>query len=343
MRAVKSILLMIVFTIPFLFADLYTKYLAHTELPNEGDQVVLVEPLYAISPMINYGSVFGTELEKENASHFIHLIFIPIIILCALAAYHAVSYGILGIHYFMVFGGVLGNGIEIALFSGVTDFLNTNTGNPYFDMFVFNLADVFILIPVLFWLISAIYLYVNYICKYYIYDKLLLPILKKIGVVYTPPPPKYSKELTQEVVERYTSGETVEEIASAVNKTPNSIRGKLVSEGIYTEYKEINFRLSQMGNPNLEHLILNEGMEYSYEDTLRYLHDAGYLRVSRVTQEGYYSVRGGVIQLHPFGSKEAITLDFFGNTIETIKIINKEKNVSCIAIPIYSPVIKMAV
>ena len=93
MRAAKSILLMIVFTIPFLFADLYTKYLAHTELPNEGDQVVLVEPLYAISPMINYGSVFGTELEKENASHFIHLIFIPIIILCALAAYHAVSYG----------------------------------------------------------------------------------------------------------------------------------------------------------------------------------------------------------------------------------------------------------
>ena len=76
MRAAKSILLMIVFTIPFLFADLYTKYLAHTELPNEGDQMVLVEPLYAISPMIYYGSVFGTELEKENASHFIHLIFI---------------------------------------------------------------------------------------------------------------------------------------------------------------------------------------------------------------------------------------------------------------------------
>ena len=43
MRAAKSILLMIVFTIPFLFADLYTKYLAHTELPNEGDQMVLVE------------------------------------------------------------------------------------------------------------------------------------------------------------------------------------------------------------------------------------------------------------------------------------------------------------
>ena len=336
MRAAKSIVLMIVFTIPFLFADLYTKYLAHTELPNEGDQIVLVEPLYAISPMINYGSVFGTELEKENASHFIHLIFIPIIILCALAAYHAVSYGIFRIHYFMVFGGALGNGIEIALFSGVTDFLNTNTGSPYFDMFVFNLADVFILIPVLFWLIPAIYLFLNYICEYYIYDKLLLPILKKIGVVYTPPPPKYSEELTLEVVDRYKSGETLEEIASAVNKTPNSIRGKLVSEGVYTEYKEINFRLSQMSNPNLEHLILKEGMECSFEDTLQYLHDAGYLRVSRVTQEGCYSVRGGVIQLHPFGSKESITLDYFGDQIETIKVRNKKRVQATVKIKPYT-------
>ena len=37
MKIIKTILLTIVFTLPFLFADLYTKYLAHTELPNEGE------------------------------------------------------------------------------------------------------------------------------------------------------------------------------------------------------------------------------------------------------------------------------------------------------------------
>ena len=99
------------------------------------------------------------------------------------------------------------------------------------------------------------------------------------------------------MVKRYRSGETLAEIASAVDKTPNSIRGKLVSEGVYTEYKEINFRLSQMDNANLEQLIVKEGMEYSFGDMLQYLHEAGYLRVSRVTQQGYYSVKGGVIQL----------------------------------------------
>ena len=91
MKIIKTILLTIVFTLPFLFADLYTKYLAHTELPNEGDQVVLIEPLYAVSPMINYGSIFETELKKENASHFAHLLSIPITILGAWAAYHAVG------------------------------------------------------------------------------------------------------------------------------------------------------------------------------------------------------------------------------------------------------------
>jgi len=180
MKIIKTILLTIVFTLPFLFADLYTKYLAHTELPNEGDQVVLIEPLYAVSPMINYGSIFETELKKENASHFAHLLSIPITILGAWAAYHAVGGGFLSVLYFMFLGGALGNGIEVALFSGATDFLNTNTGNLNFDRLVFNLADVFICIPVLFCIIPFIYLSVTNIFKYYIYDKLLLPIKEKI-------------------------------------------------------------------------------------------------------------------------------------------------------------------
>ena len=335
MKTFKTTLLVIIFTLPFLCADLYTKYLAHTELPNEGDQIVLIKHLNAISPMINYGSIFGGEFKKENASHFTHLLFIPLVFFGAIGAYHAVGGGVASILWFMALGGILGNGIEVAIFSGATDFLNTNTGNPSFDQWVFNLADIFLFIPMLFCLIPAIYLFVIMICKYYIYDKLLVPIFKKIGIVYTPEPPKYSEELTLEIVKRYKFGETLEEIATAVDKTPNSIRGKLVSEKVYTEYKDINFRLSQMTNVEIEPLNLTEGMEFSFDDAVQYLNEAGYIRVSQVNEEGYYSVKGGLIKLHAFGSEDAVTLDYFGDTIETIKVEGKINNLPSICIMPY--------
>jgi lipoprotein signal peptidase len=335
MRTFKTILLLIIFTLPFLSADLYTKYLAHTELPNEGDQIVLIEPLNAVSPMINYGGIFGTEFRKENASHFLHLIFIPLIFFATFGAYRAVGSGVASILWFMALGGILGNGIEIAIFSGVTDFLNTNTGNISFDRLVFNLADIFIFIAVLFCLIPVIYLSVYYIWRFYIFDKLLRPIFKRIGIVFTPVPSNYSEELTLDVVMRYKSGETLEEIAIAVDKTPNSIRGKLVSEKVYTQYKDVNFRLSQMTNVEIEPLNLTQGMEYAFDDTTQYLNEAGYIRVSQVNEEGYYSVKGGLIKVHPFGSEESITLDYFGDTIETIKAVNKDSSLPSVSITAY--------
>jgi transcription-repair coupling factor (superfamily II helicase) len=173
------------------------------------------------------------------------------------------------------------------------------------------------------------------ICKYYVYDKLLVPIFKKIGIIYTPEPPKYSEELTLEIVKRYKFGETLEEIATAVDKTPNSIRGKLVSEKVDTEYKEVNFRLSQMTNAEIEPLNFTEGMEFSFEDAVQYLNEAGYIRVSQVNEEGYYSVKGGIIKVHPFGSEVAITLDYFGDTIEAIKAINKRGKLASVSISPY--------
>jgi lipoprotein signal peptidase len=339
MKTFKTILLTIVFTLPFLCADLYTKHLAHTELPNEGDKIVLIEPLYAESPLRNYGSgltnLFGIENSKEHPNTFAHLLFLPVIILGAYSAFHAVGGGIASILWFMFLGGALGNGIEVLIFGGATDFLSTNTGNPSFDRWVFNVADIFIFIPLLFCIIPFIYLSVTLICEYYIYEKLLLPIFKKIGIIYTPAPPKYSEELTLEVVKRYKVGETLEEIAIAVGKTPNSIRGKLVSEKVYTQYKEVNFRISQMTNAEIEPLNLTQGMEYAFDDTTQYLNEAGYIRVSQVNKEGYYSVKGGLIKVHPFGSEEAITLDYFGDTIETIKVVSKDASLPSIRISPY--------
>jgi lipoprotein signal peptidase len=231
MKTFKTTLLVIIFTLPFLCADLYTKYLAHTELPNEGDQIVLIKPLNAVSPIINYGSfltvLFGIENSKENPNIFAHLIMVPLIIVGAYAAFYAVGGGIASILWFMFLGGALGNGIEVAIFSGATDFLSTNTGNPSFDLWVFNVADIFLFIPFLFCIIPIIYIIVTYfIWERIIYDKIIVPIREKIlwplkvklGITeeYRPEPPKYSEELTLEVVSRYKAGETLEKIATAL-------------------------------------------------------------------------------------------------------------------------------
>ena len=42
-------------------------------------------------------------------------------------------------------------------------------------------------------------------------------------------------------------------------------------------------------------------------------------QVSKVTHEGFYSVMGGIIRIHPLGRKKPIKLDCFGDTIEAIK------------------------
>ena len=76
-------------------------------------------------------------------------------------------------------------------------------------------------------------------------------------------------------------------------------------------------------------------MEFSFDDVVQYLNEAGYIRVSQVNEEGYYSVKGGIIKVHPFGSEVAITLDYFGDTIETIKAEDNDNNLSSISVTPY--------
>jgi hypothetical protein len=162
-----------------------------------------------------------------------------------------------------------------------------------------------------------------------------IPLLKylKIFPEFKPPPPNYSTEQTQEIVHKFKSGETLEAIAADAGKTTNSIRGKLVSEGIYSQYKDINLRVSQMAQEQPEPLLLSTGLEYSRESLIQYLNDAGYMRVSTVDKEGYYSVLGGIIYIFPFGENEPILFDYFGDTIETIK--RKDKKITLPSIVIY--------
>ena len=120
----------------FVGIDLATKSLAHKYLPHELDQVTIIEPVYAVNPMRNYGSFFmGSETEKADAHHIAHLAFIPIIIMLFLMANGSGSW----VNYMML-GAAAGKGLEVLFFSGATDFLTTYTGYDALDRWIFNLA-----------------------------------------------------------------------------------------------------------------------------------------------------------------------------------------------------------
>src|SRR6476660_9193782 len=50
----------------------------------------------------------------------------------------------------------------------------------------------------------------------------------------------------------------------------------------------------------------------------------GFVRASTVREPGDYAVRGGIIDLYPPGMPEPVRLDFFGDTLETIRSFDPE-------------------
>lgn len=50
----------------------------------------------------------------------------------------------------------------------------------------------------------------------------------------------------------------------------------------------------------------------------------GYLRASTVREPGEYAVRGGILDLFPPGMEDPVRLDFFGDTLETIRAFDPE-------------------
>ncbi len=61
------------------------------------------------------------------------------------------------------------------------------------------------------------------------------------------------------------------------------------------------------------------GAVVSFEDLTTYLQRNGYARVGAVAEAGDYAVRGGVADVWPPGFEEPIRLDFFGDTLESVR------------------------
>ncbi len=71
-------------------------------------------------------------------------------------------------------------------------------------------------------------------------------------------------------------------------------------------------------------LSLAPGQSRPMETVLTYLESNGYDRTSTVREAGEYAVRGGIVDLFPPGALSPIRLDFFGDTLESIRTFSVE-------------------
>jgi len=66
-------------------------------------------------------------------------------------------------------------------------------------------------------------------------------------------------------------------------------------------------------------LILKPNQNIAFDGVVAWLEENGYSRASTVRDAGDYAVRGGIIDLFAPGGVGAVRLDFFGDSVETIK------------------------
>ncbi len=66
-------------------------------------------------------------------------------------------------------------------------------------------------------------------------------------------------------------------------------------------------------------ISLEISQELAIPELLKGLVEAGYQRVDTVTRPGQLAARGGLVDVYPAGDREPYRIDFFGDTIDTIK------------------------
>jgi transcription-repair coupling factor (superfamily II helicase) len=64
---------------------------------------------------------------------------------------------------------------------------------------------------------------------------------------------------------------------------------------------------------------ITKGEVLPRESLIQFLHDAGYSREVLVEGVGQYAVRGSVVDIHPFGSQQAVRLEYFGDDVDDLR------------------------
>ncbi len=72
-------------------------------------------------------------------------------------------------------------------------------------------------------------------------------------------------------------------------------------------------------------IFLEKDHSYKFSDFLRKLDEMGYERVLRVSEPGEFSQRGGIIDVFPINALQAVRIDFLGNEVDTIELLDEKK------------------
>jgi len=76
------------------------------------------------------------------------------------------------------------------------------------------------------------------------------------------------------------------------------------------------------------HLRVRKGGSLRLDDLLSFLARNGFSRVGSVVEPGDFAVRGGIVDIYPPGEELPIRLDFFGDTVESIRRFEAESQTS---------------
>ncbi|MBR6171724.1 MAG: signal peptidase II [Eubacterium sp.] len=148
----KSILWMLIGCILIIAADQLTKQLIIHHYA-EGEGTPLIEGVFELHHIHNSGSAFGMLSGKTFFLTLFSLLLIGAIIYVLIHILGDPRYRILRIIFTCILGGALGNMIDRIRLGYVTDFL-------YFkliDFPVFNVADIFVTLPVILLIILLIF------------------------------------------------------------------------------------------------------------------------------------------------------------------------------------------
>lgn len=71
-------------------------------------------------------------------------------------------------------------------------------------------------------------------------------------------------------------------------------------------------------------IVLRQGQEYDFDSLIATLVDLGFSREEMVDRAGEVSVRGGIVDIFPYSRLRPVRVEFFGNTVESMREFDPE-------------------
>ncbi len=116
-----------------------------------------------------------------------------------------------------------------------------------------------------------------------------------------------------------TIAQRISTLAALIDRAPDASKPLVVLTTIHAALQRVPPREFIAGSS----MRLHAGNVTSMQSLIERLEASGYARAGTVMDPGQYAVRGGILDLYPPGA-EPVRLDFFGDTLESIRAFDPE-------------------